>query len=51
MTKEYVCECGKVCTSVSSLGGHKRHCKVYLSMIGRLDMLDEAKRKIALHTS
>ena len=51
MTKEYVCECGKVCYSVSSLGGHKRHCKIYLKRVGKLHMLEEANKKIALHTS
>ena len=28
-TKEYICICGKVCTTSQSFNGHKSHCKIH----------------------
>ena len=51
MTKEYVCECGKIYTNPQSYNGHKRHCKTHLLKLGKLDKILDADKRVALHTS
>ena len=51
MTKEYVCECGKIYTNPQSYNGHKRHCKIHLLKSGKLDKILDADKRAALHTS
>lgn len=53
MTKEYVCECGRVFDKANSFNGHKSHCIVHLTNTGKLDFhkqLDQARGKKAAET-
>jgi hypothetical protein len=53
MTKEYVCECGRVFDKANSFNGHKSHCTVHLATIGKLDFhrqLDQERGKKAAKT-
>lgn len=37
MTKEYICECGKILYSPQSFNGHKSSCKIHLAATGKLE--------------
>lgn len=53
MTKEYVCECGRVFDRANSFNGHKSHCTAHLTITGKLDFhkqLDQERGKKAAKT-
>lgn len=45
MTKEYKCICGKTYTNPQAFNGHKRHCKVHLEQVGKLDKIKMSDEK------
>lgn len=52
MTKEYVCECGKIFTKPNSFNAHKSNCKThYLVKYGNLDKFIKKNSKSALTRS
>lgn len=50
MTKEYKCECGRTFSTPSSVGGHKRHCELHLSRIGKLESMKEVDRLCSINS-
>ena len=41
MSKEYICECGKMFTEPNKFNGHKSHCKVHqILKHGSLELLE-----------
>ena len=45
MGKIYSCECGKTFTTSQQVNGHKSHCKIHMSFIGREEDLEKAEQK------